>query len=325
VQTFKKKLLKELGFSSVPNISAFKAVKFPPIYAHLVEAENSKLTQQSEEDEDDFHAKTKRIFLFPEEVASVTRTVGKSYIFKTNSEHSNLKVKAATLWLHIAEQPNSVGSSSHDLYHFSVYKGYKPPGKDVLAKELYRSEIVNVTGWYSVKVSAAVKEWFSINTKFDLSFDVAINGTKSIEVDRQVNGAEIPLQPFLAVDTEEKKNRNRRRRAAEVDIGDCDSKSPNTCCRHNLVVDFDKISWDFVISPRSVNIYACAGICESMVHHLSQRRGMAFRQLKLGNACCGPKRMAPLTLLYVSNSGEGNKVVVKKIPDMRVLSCRCLV
>lgn len=67
VQTFKKKLLKELGFSSVPNISAFKAVKFPPIYAHLVEAENSKLTQQSEEDEDDFHAKTKRIFLFPEE------------------------------------------------------------------------------------------------------------------------------------------------------------------------------------------------------------------------------------------------------------------
>ena len=67
VQTFKKKLLKELGFSSVPNISAFKAVKFPPIYAHLVEAENSKFTQQSEEDEDDFHAKTKRIFLFPEE------------------------------------------------------------------------------------------------------------------------------------------------------------------------------------------------------------------------------------------------------------------
>lgn len=67
VQSFKKKLLRELGFSSVPNVSALKAPKIPSIYRHLVEAENSKFKQPIGEDEDDFHAKTKRIFLFSEQ------------------------------------------------------------------------------------------------------------------------------------------------------------------------------------------------------------------------------------------------------------------
>lgn len=61
VQTFKKKLLKELGFSSVPNVSKIKAPRIPSFYKHLIEEKNTEL------DEDDFHAKTKRLFLFPEQ------------------------------------------------------------------------------------------------------------------------------------------------------------------------------------------------------------------------------------------------------------------
>ncbi len=66
VQAFKKKLLKELGFSSVPNISKIKAPKIPSFYKHLIEAENRQPSQATQFDEDDFHAKTKRLFLFPE-------------------------------------------------------------------------------------------------------------------------------------------------------------------------------------------------------------------------------------------------------------------
>ena len=67
VQTFKKKLLKEMGFSSVPNVSKIKAPKIPSFYKRLIEAENSKPIETSELDEDDFHAKTNRLFLFPEQ------------------------------------------------------------------------------------------------------------------------------------------------------------------------------------------------------------------------------------------------------------------
>ena len=67
VESFKKKLLKELGFSTVPNISAFKPPKIPQIYKYLVDEENRKYNQMAEEEDDGFYAKTKRIFLFPEQ------------------------------------------------------------------------------------------------------------------------------------------------------------------------------------------------------------------------------------------------------------------
>ena len=66
VQSFKTKLLKELGLSSVPNVSAEKVPSLPAISKYFVEAENRKFDQPVEE-EDKFHAKTKRIFLFPEQ------------------------------------------------------------------------------------------------------------------------------------------------------------------------------------------------------------------------------------------------------------------
>lgn len=66
VQSFKTKLLKELGLSSVPNVSAAKVPSLPAISKHFVEAENRKFDQPVDE-EDKFHAKTKRIFLFPDQ------------------------------------------------------------------------------------------------------------------------------------------------------------------------------------------------------------------------------------------------------------------
>lgn len=67
VQTFKKKLLNELGFSSVPNVSNIKAPRIPSFYKHLIEAENRQPAQTTESDDDDFHAKTERLFLFPDQ------------------------------------------------------------------------------------------------------------------------------------------------------------------------------------------------------------------------------------------------------------------
>lgn len=67
VQAFKKKLLKELGFSSVPNVSKILVPKIPSFYKHLIEAENIKPIQTTESDKDDFHAKTKQLFLFPKQ------------------------------------------------------------------------------------------------------------------------------------------------------------------------------------------------------------------------------------------------------------------
>ena len=67
MQTLKKKLLKELGFPSVPNVNKTKIPKVPSFYKRLIEAENSKPIHASGLDEDDFLAKTNQLFLFPQQ------------------------------------------------------------------------------------------------------------------------------------------------------------------------------------------------------------------------------------------------------------------
>ena len=69
VQTFKKKLLKELGFSSVPNVSQARVPKIPSFYKHFIEAENNKPNEATGLDENDFDARTKQLFYFSKQGA----------------------------------------------------------------------------------------------------------------------------------------------------------------------------------------------------------------------------------------------------------------
>lgn len=61
LESFKKSLLKELGFSTAPNVSDTTLRKVPHILKYMVEADNRKYALKKQED----YAKIKRIFLFP--------------------------------------------------------------------------------------------------------------------------------------------------------------------------------------------------------------------------------------------------------------------
>lgn len=315
VQSFKVKLLKELGLSSVPNVSASKAPKIPTIYKNLVEAQNRKFRQLKEE-EDDFDAKTKRIFLFPERVADVAQISGKTCAFKLNSVNSHLEIKSATLWFHITETPKSTGKVIHESHLVWLYKAFKVADP----RELFHSQQLNNTGWYSVQISAVVKEWFSLFSKQDLSLDIAVNGPNTLEVgcwDGEAN------KPFLVVDTEEKKQLNRKRRNAGQKNVECNPTPPKTCCRHSMEVNFHDIGYDFIIYPQLLNIYACAGSCESHSFHKYPVRSQIFRRLDMeNNTCCRPIKMAPLSVIFLD---KDMNVLVDVIPDVQVLSCKCLI
>ena len=146
------------------------------------------------------------------------------------------------------------------MHELGLYRGYESNGKEMHAKEHFHSEQLNTTGWYSVDVSFVAKEWFSLHPAFDLSLRIAIKGRKVLEVGG-INGATEPMQPFLAVNTDEMRHVNRKRRASHSD--ECDSiTEPSNCCRrHKLVIDFERIGWNFVIQPKTLNTSVCVGVC----------------------------------------------------------------
>lgn len=330
VQAFKKKLLKELGFCSVPNVNKIKAPKVPSFYKRLIEEENSKPIQTSELDEDDFLAKTNQLFLFPEQVVSVTGGTERNLIFKWNPIHPTLEIVSALLWIHIVHAPISV--ENPDLRkgdELQLYKSYRASGTES-KKEHFHSEHLKATGWYKVEVSGMIQGWFSEQPKIDLSLDVAVEGARSLEIGGVSDDGE-PLQPFLAINTKEKRgriNRNKRKAVSK----ECPGTPTSTCCLQQLTIDFEKLNWDFIIAPRILNFAVCSGDCSLNIKgninfFSNQARAAPFAgklnpRKQKNISCCVPKTTNDITLLLFDESGD---VRILTLRDARALSCHCVV
>ena len=108
------------------------------------------------------------------------------------------------------------------------------------------------------------------------------------------------------------------------------SKTPGSMCSlKSLEVNLKEVGWGrTVISPLSYQANYCSGSCsfplslaENPTNHatvltiLSRKAG-----LDLPAACCVPKKMDSLTILYFDTDGS---VVLKTFPQMSVKSCGC--
>lgn len=325
MQTFKKKLLKELGFSSLPNVNKIKVPKVPPFYKRLIEAENSKCIHTSELDEDDFLAKTNQLFLFPQQVVSVTGGTERNLTFKSNPIHPTLEIVSAFLWIHIGAAPISAGNPEPRKGELQLYKNYRASGKS--EKEHFHSENLKAAGWYKVEVSGMLKEWFS--EQIDLSLDVAVKDTRSLEIGGFSADGE-PLQPFLAINTKEKRGINRNKRKAVSE--ECPGTPASTCCLQQFTIDFEKLKWDFIIAPRTLNFAICRGDCSLKIKgniefFSNQPRAAPFigrhnPQKQKNISCCVPKTTNDITLLLFDNNGD---VRILTIPGMIASSCHCVV
>ena len=257
---------------------------------------------------------------------SLSDSAGKNYAFKLNSLYLNLDIKSASLWFHISEaDPQSAVKAGDDPQVLNLYKAFKAPGKEVRSRELFHSDQLNKTGWYSVEVSVLVKEWFSMHTKSDLSLDVVIKGAISLEVSG-VDGE----AAFLVVDTEEKKQLNRKRRNANLQVNDEFRRTLN-CSRRSFQIDFDQVrDFQFILYPRRINMYSCAGNCESLAFYEHIIRAKILRHVdkafggKSGDkhTCCRPNKLGPYKFVCLLQTGS---IIVKALPDIRVLSCSCFV
>ena len=259
-------------------------------------------------------------------VTAVVDIAGKNYTFKSNTRYSNLEIKSAIFWFHITEASKSTGKVGHEPHLLRFYKAFKAPSKTVHTRELFHSETLNNTGWYSVQLSVVVKEWVSKHRKQDLRLDVAVTG-KSLEVDGVDDEAEKQWKPFLVVDTEQKKQLNRKRRnQQEKDV--CGTRAPVECCRHNFMINFRNIGLEFVLFPKTLSVHRCAGSCESFAFQGYKSRFAtlaAFSQITrhlVWRTCCVPKQMAPASLVLLN---EDKTVEFKLVHNIRVLSCDCVV
>ena len=97
------------------------------------------------------------------------------------------------------------------------------------------------------------------------------------------------------------------------------------CKRKDLWVDFDQIGWNFVITPKHVNIGDCGGLCldadnniaHAVVKQLLQNMKPASNA---GMLCCQGANYKEITALYFKTKHE---IVIGSMPKIVVKECRC--
>jgi len=116
-------------------------------------------------------------------------------------------------------------------------------------------------------------------------------------------------------------------------IGFVDKSSSSLCSLRSFEVSLDKVGWgNKIISPAKYQANYCQGQCtfpltqaEAPTNHatvlsLLRETGISDGSSSLPGACCVPRKMDSLTVLYFDMDGS---VVLKTYPNMSVKSCGC--
>uniref|UniRef100_A0A915DPV3 TGF-beta family profile domain-containing protein n=1 Tax=Ditylenchus dipsaci TaxID=166011 RepID=A0A915DPV3_9BILA len=112
----------------------------------------------------------------------------------------------------------------------------------------------------------------------------------------------------------------RQRRSAPNVCRTGQSNNQTKCCLYDLVIDFEKVGWEFVIAPKRYNAYICNGECTS-TQISSTPRGTIGLQANLEFfQCCHPKDYTGITIVYVT---ADNQIWVKEVPGMVARKCGC--
>ncbi|CAD6188853.1 unnamed protein product [Caenorhabditis auriculariae] len=125
-------------------------------------------------------------------------------------------------------------------------------------------------------------------------------------------------------------SRSRSRRAAAPV---CLLEKPMAgCCRYDMIVDFDKIGWEWIIAPPRYNAFICRGDCALNGHHMhkfghtklvkavtSQDSSIASFVDRVGS-CCHAGEYEPLSVIYINHDGA---VVASSVSSMIATRCSC--
>lgn len=86
-----------------------------------------------------------------------------------------------------------------------------------------------------------------------------------------------------------------------------------------LTVDFERFGWDFIIAPKRYEANYCAGEC-AINYQTSYTHTHVMQLATSAPACCAPKQMKSLKLLYFNRKDQ---VMQTELENMIVETCAC--
>uniref|UniRef100_A0AC34QK03 TGF-beta family profile domain-containing protein n=1 Tax=Panagrolaimus sp. JU765 TaxID=591449 RepID=A0AC34QK03_9BILA len=236
-------------------------------------------------------------------------------VFKLSSSLSSKLITRATLHAFV-RPPITFNEEEAASVRLNIYERFLngTMGDRIATKFIHVHGNSRPQAVYKVHLDALdVQRW--IREKSD--------GQVGVFVEALLNGQNLAVHPTNAnsdsmfLELELLDGSGRGKRAANI----CTAGTNETkCCLYDLMIDFEKVGWEFVIAPKRYNAYICSGECSSG-QMSSTARGTIAQHAKVDFfQCCHPKDYVGITIVYVTND---NHIWVKEVPGMIARKCGC--
>jgi len=174
--------------------------------------------------------------------------------------------------------------------------------------------------WNHVDVSEILRDWQQDDSS---NYGIMIKITVRDALGRDVyseNVANSEKPAFLELNSAKLRGYTKRSLNVEPETCRPESLNANTnCCLYPLEIAFDEFGWDWVVSPKKIKFYYCAGKCDrNTLKKIDHARFLAIDSM--GDMCCSPEKIDTLRIMY--QDAQGN-LQERDIPNMIVRSCAC--
>uniref|UniRef100_A0A914DFY2 TGF-beta family profile domain-containing protein n=1 Tax=Acrobeloides nanus TaxID=290746 RepID=A0A914DFY2_9BILA len=176
--------------------------------------------------------------------------------------------------------------------------------------------------WDHVDITSMIREWQSDeNSNYGIMIKLTVRDAAGKEIYHE-NVAKSEKHAFLELNSAKVRAHTKRSLSSTVEPETCRPETLNAntnCCLYPLEISFDEFGWDWVVAPKKIKFYYCAGKCDkNTLKKVDHARLLSLDSL--GDMCCSPEKIDSLEIMY--QDAQGN-LQMRQIPNMIVRSCAC--
>jgi hypothetical protein len=227
------------------------------------------------------------------------------YVGRIKKQYSNKKFKSSFYYY----------TSPTDLSEYSV---------STIARELDNTTglMAEDQNWESYDITALVRNWIDNPEKnFGIMIKLTIEDDDGNEEYGEMVASTKP-PAYLEISNTRFRVKEKRNSIARYKTPVCESTQNHkntSCCLYPFSLSFDDFNWSWVIAPKKIDFFYCAGYCQASNLKVALHSQVLFLN-KNTEMCCAPELSDPIDILYQDPNGN---LQLKTIPNMIVRSCSC--
>ena len=217
--------------------------------------------------------------------------------------------------------------TSNDLTVKIYLKKYGPANQTLSRTLVYERKYSQATDTIKIDVTGLLEDYEDTETEEDQEgHTVALEADVNTNQEIAISSDKVPRMTVISeIDSE---GGRRKRQSDRIPSDYClETPQESRCCLRNLIIDFRKLDWKWVLWPKTLNIHYCSGACPYSWPNTAEKHPAILRAYRTMNPtgapepCCSAQRIRGITAIvkkYVDKPPE-----VMNLSDMIIETCMC--